>query len=278
MTNERLAVKLVDRALVFDPRAPSPMVRRGLARLDSRLRAAESPPATLRLLPENVPREFMALPQWVCWRWRLRGEKWRKPPIDPTTGRDANENNPSTWTSFSEAVNAHVMKGLPGVGFVFTPPDPFLGIDLDRCRDPATGELDPWADQIVAALDSYSELSPTGRGVHVVVRAALPFVASRRKGLIELYNAGQFFVMTGHRLLDTPQTAQPRQAEIDALYDRLFCGNIDEAEEPWFVDDSEASLETFQTERNDPWAGMPLPQLEWDPYEYDLWVDAPMPD
>ena len=273
MSHDRLPAELADRALAFDPRAPSQMVRRGLARLDAALRAVAPPPATLQLLPENVPPELIARPQWVCWRWRLRDERWRKPPVDPRTGRNANENDPATWAGFFDAVNAHAEQDFPGVGFVLTPSDPFLGIDLDRCRDPATGELDPWAEQIVAALDSYSEVSPTGRGVHVIVRAAMPSASARRKGLIELYFAGQYFAVTGHRLLDLPRTAQLRQDEVDALYDRLFLGKIDEAEEPWLADDPEGSLDPFLIQQSDPWAGTPLPQWQWNPYEDDPWAD-----
>lgn len=53
------------------------------------------------------------------------------------------------------------------VGFVFTRDDPFVGIDLDHCRDPETGKIKPWALEIVAKLNSYSEVSPSGTGLHI---------------------------------------------------------------------------------------------------------------
>ena len=58
-----------------------------------------------------------------------------------------------------------------GVGFVFTADDPFVGIDLDDCIE--NGELHPDAVEIVRQLDSYTELSPSGSGIHVIIRAGL---------------------------------------------------------------------------------------------------------
>jgi hypothetical protein len=61
-----------------------------------------------------------------------------------------------------------------GVGFVFTESDPFCGVDLDACVDPKTGGVASWAEGIVRELDSYAEFSPSGTGLHVLLRAKLP--------------------------------------------------------------------------------------------------------
>jgi primase-polymerase (primpol)-like protein len=83
------------------------------------------------------------------------------------------------------------------VGFVFSTADPFTGIDLDRCVDPQTGEVAGWAMEIVRYFDSYSELSTTGTGVHVIVKGEIP---NRRKSGIEVYSSKRFFTVTGHVL------------------------------------------------------------------------------
>ena len=73
-----------------------------------------------------------------------------------------------------EAKRATREKDLDGIGFVFTESDPFCGVDLDACVDPKTGQIASWASEIVGALDSYTEFSPSGTGLHVLLRAKLP--------------------------------------------------------------------------------------------------------
>ena len=107
-----------------------------------------------------------------------------------------------------------------GVGYVFAFSDPYTGIDLDGCLD-ADGQIADWAAAIVTRLDSYTELSPSGRGLHVIVRAALP-PGGRRKGPIELYDCGRYFTMTADPLPGTREEIAERQREIAALHAELF--------------------------------------------------------
>jgi primase-polymerase (primpol)-like protein len=83
-----------------------------------------------------------------------------------------------------------------GLGFVFSVDDPYTGVDLDEVRDRETGELTPEARAIVDTLDSYAEVSPSGVGVHVFVKGALP-VPGKRRGGIEAYSSGRYFTVTG---------------------------------------------------------------------------------
>jgi primase-polymerase (primpol)-like protein len=140
--------------------------------------------------------------QWVNWAWLLRDGKWTKVPINPRTGSTAAADNPATWGTFAQAVHAYHTGGLAGLGFVFTPEDPFAGVDLDDCYDPATHTLTPQAALIVAELDSYTEISPRGRGVKVLVRACVPGGKGRRDARrgIEIYDRGRYFTLTGVRL------------------------------------------------------------------------------
>ncbi len=165
--------------------------------------------------------ELKALPQWVAWRSEpVEGrDKPAKVPYDPKTGRRASSTDPETWGSYEEA-RAYANRTGGGVGFVFTEGDPYCGIDLDGAV--VDGEVQPWAREIVTALDSYTEYSVSGTGLHVLVEAVLPD-ASRHKGAgVELYDRERFFVFTGQHLDGTPETIEPRQAEIDGLYGELF--------------------------------------------------------
>lgn len=94
-------------------------------------------------------------------------------------------------------------------------------MDLDGCLDPETGEVEPWALEIVEQLDSYTEISPSGTGLHILVRAGLP-EGGNRKGQIEMYDRSRFFTVTGRRLEGTSHLIEERQTQIKALRARLF--------------------------------------------------------
>ncbi|MGH3145785.1 MAG: hypothetical protein ACRDTR_08285, partial [Rubrobacter sp.] len=135
------------------------------------------------------------LRQWVCWRSEERDGRPTKVPYSPASGLRARSDDPVTWGTLSEAREAAREGDYEGVGFVFTAGDPFCGVDLDACVDPETGEVASWAAEVLDELDSYTEFSPSGRGLHVLVRAELP-PGGRRKGRVEMYDRGRFFTVT----------------------------------------------------------------------------------
>jgi putative DNA primase/helicase len=122
------------------------------------------------------------------------GEKPDKVPYSARTGRKASTTDLLTWGTSEETLKAYEGGAYAGVGFVFCSGDPYAGIDLDNCVGEG-GEIAPWALEIVRSLDSYTELSATGTGLHVIVRGDAP---NRRKGGIEVYSSKRFFAMTGH--------------------------------------------------------------------------------
>ena len=114
------------------------------------------------------------LAQWINWRYEERDGEITKVPICPHTGELAAVDRPETWGTYDEAARASKEHGRDGVGFVFTEEDPYAGIDLDKCRDPESGEIEEWARELIEHLDSYTELSPSGSGVHVLLKSKLP--------------------------------------------------------------------------------------------------------
>jgi hypothetical protein len=101
-------------------------------------------------------------------------------------------------------------------------------VDLDNCIDPATGELKPWGRQAVTALDSYAEVSPSGTGVKVFLRAKKPGPRCRKAwhdGEVEMYDSGRFFTVTGQRLPDVSGDVETRQDELAAVYHDVFGEN-----------------------------------------------------
>jgi len=155
----------------------------------------DSLPEPLAVCPGGVPDELEACPQWVNWKYARAGEKWTKHPYDPRSGRKASSTNLRTWSTFDEVLRAYEVGDYAGVGFVFCSGDPYAGVDLDGCRDPETGEIEPWASEIIGRLDSYTEVSPSGRGVHVIVRGKLPTPVKRER--VEMYATERYFTITG---------------------------------------------------------------------------------
>jgi len=141
---------------------------------------------------ESIPEELRVRPQWVV--WKAVGDKPEKVPYSAGSGRRASSTDLLTWSTFEEALEAYEIGGYAGLGFVFSSADPYTGIDLDDCVD-ADGEIADWALEIVRYFDSYTELSASGSGLHIIVRGEVP---NRRKGDVEVYSSKRFFTVTGH--------------------------------------------------------------------------------
>ena len=161
------------------------------------------------------------LKQWVCWYLEERDGKLTKIPYSPLTGGKASSTNPDTWGGYSEAVISYKERGYAGIGFVFTKEDDFVGVDLDHCLDSETGEIETWAQAIIDELDSYTEVSPSGTGVHILAKATLPD-GRNRKGPVEIYSHSRYFTVSGRHLEGTPHTIENRQEQILALRRRVL--------------------------------------------------------
>jgi putative DNA primase/helicase len=114
---------------------------------------------------EHVPLVLRSRPQWVGWRYETRDGKQTKVPINAHTGRLAKSNDPGTWTPYETALAAAEKYELEGVGYMFSEDDPFIGIDIDDCRDAETGVIASWAQEIMDSVPTYWEVSPSGTGV-----------------------------------------------------------------------------------------------------------------
>jgi putative DNA primase/helicase len=141
---------------------------------------------------EGIPEELRVRPQWVV--WKAVGHKPDKVPYSVRSGRKASSTDLMTWSSFKEAVEAYEHGEYAGLGFVFCSGDPYTGVDLDGCVD-EDGQIAAWALEIVRHFASYTELSATGSGLHIIVRGDVP---NRRNGNVEVYSSKRFFTFSGH--------------------------------------------------------------------------------
>lgn len=190
-------------------------------------------PIPLRLEPDGIPLELRRYDHWVAWRYELVAGKnglkrWTKVPTiaqcwrDPKPGGNAKSTDPLTWTNYDRAIFYHFEHpGSDGISFVFSRDDPFCGVDLDDAIDSITGRLQDWARPIVADLDSYTEISPSGTGVKIFLEGVVPG-SRRKKGAIEMYDTDRLFTVTGHHLPGTPETVNHRPDALRRLYEQTF--------------------------------------------------------
>jgi putative DNA primase/helicase len=179
----------------------------------------------------NIPSELHDFEHWVCWRYQARADgKPAKVPIVPLSGvvgEAANVSRPESWKDYFTAwmyivwadhpkTRQYVPTDIEGLGFVFSENDPYAGIDLDDCVD-ENGEIADWAARIIEQVDSYTEFSPSGTGIHILVEGELPS-GGVRNGQIEMYDSARYFTITGAHVSGTPTTIGARQKEIDAIH------------------------------------------------------------
>ena len=165
----------------------------------------------------ELPEALVEREQWVCWREEERDGKPTKVPVTPEHGGFASSTDPDTWSSFEDAVEYVETGDVEGIGFVFTDDDPIVGVDFDDCREPDTCEVEPPARDIIDRLDSYTEVSPSGTGFHVLLKGELPQGRNRR-GTVELYDSARYFTVTGKHLEGTPLRVARRQDALEAIY------------------------------------------------------------
>lgn len=164
-----------------------------------------------------IPKELQERRQWICWKYeQVPGRsKPTKIPYNPETGYKAKSTDRSTWTDFDTAVKS--ASKYDGIGFVFTKEDPYVGIDLDHVLNEKGEFLTRDAQSLYETCNSYTEISPSGTGIHIIGKAKLRDDAPHRvdgneeNGTCakELYDSGRYFTFTGHQM--------GRESEINDL-------------------------------------------------------------
>ncbi len=144
----------------------------------------------------------------------------------------ADPSDPATWATFQEAWDAYDsgrFPGIEGIGFVLTDADELVGFDLDHCYT-ESGDLEAWALDIINTLDTYTEQSPSGNGLHGYLYGRLPW-ARNRQGAVEFYESGRYLTITGNQLRDYPATIEHRQAQLEDVY-RRYLPSVDATPDP----------------------------------------------
>jgi primase-polymerase (primpol)-like protein len=175
-----------------------------------------------------APKDLTELIQWCLWRWENVDGRETKVPYS-VRGYKASSTDPRTWAPFEEVIQLWQRRPTlyAGPGFVFTKENRLVGIDLDNCLD-GESNVKPWASNIVERFaDCYTEISPSGKGLKIWARGALPANIPGVRigdGQIEMYDHGRYFAVTGRPFRGAPLDIEDHAADLLELYERLTGG------------------------------------------------------
>jgi len=172
---------------------------------------------TINLSDKCIPSELRALRQWVLHKSKVPHQ---------TTNKHASPTNPNHWATFDQVrCEYELIGGFDGIGFVFSSTDPYCGIDLDHCVSSETKVIEPWALRWVEKFNkSYVEYSPSGTGIHIFTRGALPGGQGRKIGPREIYDRSRYFTVTGNSLRQPLKEIKNQQDVIDEFLAEIFSG------------------------------------------------------
>jgi putative DNA primase/helicase len=169
----------------------------------------------------DIPRELKELVQWVAWRLEPHPKdpnKLTKIPYSPK-GFKASTTSPTSWGTYKEAIFSYLdpINNYSGIGFIFTVKDDYIGIDYDGVIE--NGELRKDILEEVRFIDSYTEISQSGKGLHIIGRGKKP---GRFGELREVYDKGRYFAITGKVLDGYQKEIKDVQGKIDKIYEDLI--------------------------------------------------------
>ncbi|MBR1438814.1 MAG: hypothetical protein IJ587_09795 [Synergistaceae bacterium] len=191
------------------------------------------------LLPEQI-KELAQLKRWVCHKDKV--------PKNPVTGSNAMANEESTWGTYEQALAGMKKFNFTGIGLQFGLPldgdhelenERVTGIDLDHViRE--DGTIEPFASEVITLMNSYTEVSPSGTGIHILCKAKMPNIGRKKyvyipsntnKFIIEIYNHSHYFTITGN-FYQQPQPIASRTLELKTLYEKFFVEHKPESQAP----------------------------------------------
>lgn len=176
---------------------------------------------------QSIPHELKQLHHWCGYKLQQRNGKTTKIPIDANTGDLGKSNDESTWADFQTALDSINKFNCDGIGFYFKPP--YFGIDIDGVREDIErysqdDESDNIVSEFIELMESYSEISVSGNGIHIIAKGELP-EGGRRKGNVEIYNNGRFFVMTGNQIGRYSEIIEDEMGKINYLHHKYIANN-----------------------------------------------------
>lgn len=173
----------------------------------------------------NIPNELQEKKQWVGWNYETNNNgKATKVPYQ-LNGRKANPTNSSTWGHFQDVVHCAREGKFDGIGFVLSKTDDYIAVDIDDCI--VEGKMNETARDTIELLDSYTEFSPSAKGLHIIVKGKFPnYIEKSKSGLknekfgIEVYRHSRFMTFTGD--VENENIIHERTDELDDFFIAYF--------------------------------------------------------
>jgi putative DNA primase/helicase len=170
----------------------------------------------------SAPSDHSAIPlalrerkQWLVWRFEPGETPEKKPRKMPyyanghrRTGEQGSEPDRAALTTCDAAIAAAGKGGFDGIGFAFLPGDGLIGIDLDGMINSESGEIAERCTDIITACASYTEYSPSGKGVHIICLGQTETFKSNKVG-IEVFCGRQYFTFTAKPWPGSPADVRP---------------------------------------------------------------------
>lgn len=175
---------------------------------------------------DKIPYELKELEHWCCFKIeKVDNGRFTKRPYNPNTNEMAKSNDETTWVSFADAASQSL--NYDGIGFFFKAP--YVGIDLDKVGNEIEQYLEqPDTDNIIGefinVLETYAEISPSGTGIHLITKGELP-PRGRRRGNVEIYDAGRFFTMTGQHIGGYNGISEDEYGQLNFLHNKYIASH-----------------------------------------------------
>jgi hypothetical protein len=183
-------------------------------------------PIPIKYTFEKIPAYLRERRQWVCWRYEItEKQKWTKVPYQAASlGAKASSTRSAEWATFEDTVAAYRNPDAQydGIGYCVDHAggEVLTMVDIDHvviCTDGKPTGLWPMAQDAVAMLQTYTELSVSGTGIHLLAFGPKPKGRCRKAGF-EMYGHDRFFTFTGQKLKSAPATIEERAEQILAVH------------------------------------------------------------
>jgi predicted P-loop ATPase len=181
-------------------------------------------------LPDAL-KPYAAKPIWMLWKRELKPgkNKWTKVPYQARKPKyKARCNDPKTWASFDDALNAFNAGQGDGIGFAILGADDLGIFDLDDCRNAQSGDIEPAAQRLISRANSYTEITPSDSGLRIILKAKGAKLHRRQdvpnaNGMVvETYRrCERFITVTGNALPGTSDQIVDGDTLLDDIVAKL---------------------------------------------------------
>jgi hypothetical protein len=153
----------------------------------------------------NIPQALKAVPNWMTWSL-----------VNGTKIPSGKSNDSWSWTNFER------IKNQEKIAYVFASNCPFTGIDVDDCI--VDGDFTEFAREILHLFEgkAYAEISPSGTGIKLWVRAKKPQGYRCQNKNLEVYDNNRFFAVTGEVLAGFGDVGKDATQELLHLLDKYL--------------------------------------------------------